>query len=243
MTNEEKRFTEQAVNRVAEIALARLLDAEQLMVRIKTSFNQLIRGEIEAIVIDMSQVKVRQDLRVEALRLKIGRVVVKPRKAALGKIELVEPSQGNLQVVFCGQQLTAAFNSESFRPSLFGKEDASKTPSGLVQIEQIQCEIRPNRTIALTFEGTGNSPEVKQSSTVIATPRVEADGQTVALETEAAEPVPSAVVAAVVNQLSDLLSLRDLSNRGTVLHIQQLDLEADRITVYANATIEQFPST
>ncbi|MFB2921261.1 MULTISPECIES: hypothetical protein [Aerosakkonema] len=54
--------------------------------------------------------------------------------------------------------------------------------------------------------------------------------------------MPHQFVNAAVGRLTDILNLSDIANRGTTFHIQQIDIKASKITVQANAYIEQFPS-
>ena len=64
VTQDKGNFGEQTVNKIIEILLARLLDAERIQVRIKAKLKQLARGEIDAIAIEMSGFLVRRHLRV-----------------------------------------------------------------------------------------------------------------------------------------------------------------------------------
>lgn len=242
MRNERSDFTEQAINKIAEVALAKLLDVKRLTVQIQTNFNQLSRGEIETITIDLYDLRLRQDLRVEALQLKIGRVTVKPRKAAFGKIELVHPSEGTFQVVLREHQLTAALNAASFRQAMSQQRNA---PGGVdvTQIEHIQCSLQENGAIVLTCEERLNTAADRRSGTMIARPRIEAEGQAIVMDRETVEgDLSSSTVAAVMAQVGDILSLHDLANRGTTLHIQQVDMVAGSVMIRANAQIEQFPT-
>lgn len=249
MTNEKFGFTEQAINKIAAVALSKLLDVKQLSVQIKTDLKQLARGEIEAMMIELYDMKLRQDLRVEALKLQIGRITVKPRKAALGKIELVHPSEGSFHVFIREQQLTAALNAESFRQSLSqqrnvpGIQAAATNQTATNQIEQVRCALQANGAIALICEERLPSVEKRQSGTVLTRPRIEAEGKAVVLDVEAVEgDLSPGTVSALVAQVNDILSLHDLSNRGTVLHIQQVDVAAGSVTIRASAHIEQFPA-
>ena len=78
----EARFGEQALNKMAEIALAsQLKGVERLEVQIKTDLSKLARGEVDSITIKINKLLMPQELILEELQLHFNRVVVKPLSA------------------------------------------------------------------------------------------------------------------------------------------------------------------
>lgn len=92
---ERAKFSQQAINKIAEVAIAsQLKQVDKLKVQIKTELSKLARGQIDSLNINMNNLLMQPYLIVEELQLKINSVTVKPRSAILGKIKLVHPSTG-----------------------------------------------------------------------------------------------------------------------------------------------------
>ncbi|GET43335.1 LmeA family phospholipid-binding protein [Microseira wollei] len=221
VTQDKGNFGEQTVNKLIEIVLSRLLDAESIQVRIKAKLKQLARGEKEAIAIEMSGFLVRRHLRVAQFELNIGSVAVNIQNAIRRKIEMLHPSEGWLRMVVTQEQLTSSLLAEL-------------SPSQ----EQIECQLRADGAIAFYFIAGENQVATYTK------PRIEPDGNGVVLERCRFEgkEAPEELAPAAIAQVAHILSLGDLTNRGTRFHIQQIDIEAGKATVQANARIEQFPS-
>ena len=221
VTQEKGNFGEQTVNKIIEILLGRLLDAERIQVRIKAKLKQLTRGEIDAIAIEMSGFLVRRHLRVAQFQLHIGAVAVNIQNAIRRKIEMLHPSEGWLRMVMTQEQLTSSLIAE------------------LSTSQQIGCELRKDGAIALSFS-TGENWVASYTTK----PRIEPDGNGVVLERYRVEgkELPEEVVTDAIAHVAHILSLGDLANRGTRFHIQQIDIEPGKATVQATARIEQFPS-
>ena len=216
VTQEKGNFGEQTVNKIIEILLARLLDAERIQVRIKAKLKQLARGEIDAIAIEMSGFLVQRHLRVAQFELHIGAVAVNIQKAIRRQIEMLHPSEGWLRMVVTQEQLTNSLIAEL-------------SPS-----QQIECELRGDGAIAFDF-----STEKERVASYTTKPRIESDGNGVVLERSGVEGKEARDAIAHV---AHILSLGDLANRGTKFYIQKIDIAAGKATVQATARIEQFPS-
>ena len=124
VTQDKGNFGEQTVNKIIEILLGRLLDAERIQVRIKAKLKQLTRGEIDAIAIEMSGFLVQRHLRVAQFELHIGAVAVNIQNAIRRQVEMLHPSEGWLRMVVTQEQLTNSLIAEL-------------SPS-----QQIECELR-----------------------------------------------------------------------------------------------------
>ncbi|HEY9297792.1 MAG TPA: DUF2993 domain-containing protein [Phormidium sp.] len=212
MTQEKGNFTEQAVNKFIELVLSRLVDAERLQVRIKSNLKKLGRGELDALTIQMSNFLLRRNLRVAEFQLDIGAAAVNIQSVMRRQIELLHPSEGKLRIVINQEQLTAELNN-------------------------VNCELRTDGAILFHFNWI--DAEKTQSATYITTPKIE--GNKIVLNLTSQEP-PTELVNQAISQMCNILNLNDIAHRGTSFIIQQIDIEAGKVTVQANANIEQFPS-
>lgn len=234
MTKEKFNFLERAVNKFIEMVLARLVNADRLQVRIKANLKDLLAGKLDALTIEMWGFQLRRHLRVAEFQFNIGAAAVNIESVKRRKIELLYPSEGASSLAITQAQLVTFLNAEL--ADLFPEQQNED------RFQQVNCELRKDGAIAFHFHWIRE--QKIETGTYITLPQIQPNGNAVTLtqhHIEGTQP-PSEFVNATLTQISDILSLTDLSNRGTTFHIQQLDIEANKITVQANAYIDQFPS-
>jgi len=81
-------------------------------VQLKTDLSKLAHGEVDSIAISLNGLVMQQDLGLSELKL-LNRVIVKPL-SAFSANKLTQPSEGTARIVINEDNLTRAFNSESF---------------------------------------------------------------------------------------------------------------------------------
>lgn len=242
MTQPEKsRFGEQAINKIAEVALAsQLKQVEKLAVQLKIDLSKLAHGEVDSISINMNGLLMQQDLIAEELQLQINRVIVKPFSAILGKIKLTQPCTGTIRVVFNEDDLTRAFNSESFRANLPQDKQVK------IYLQQVNCHLLADGNIAFQSDLILTDTGQAQSVAFTTVPRIGNDGREILLQDvhylDSEELAPE-LIAALLTQVGEFLSLRMFEQKGMSLKFQQLDVTAGKLTIQAAAYIEQFPSS
>ncbi len=247
MTPETAGFGEQALNKIAEIALAsKLKQVERLEVQIKTDLSKLAHGEVESVAIAINGLLIEQDLILEELQLQINRVTVKPLSAILGKIKLIHPSTGIIRAVFNQDDLTRAFNSESFQKHLHQMHRSVENKREKHHFQQVKCHLLANGNMAFNAKLILGETGQTQPVAFTATPEIGTDGQGIFLNNlhylDGEELAPE-LIAALIAQVSKVLSLRNFEQNSMSLRIQQLDFAAGKLTVQAATYIQQFPSS
>ena len=241
MTPPEKaRFSQLAIDKIAEVAIAsQLKQVEKLKVHIDTALNKLARGKIDSINININGLLIQPYLILEELQLKINSVTVKPRSATLGKIKLVHPAVGTIYFVFNQDDLTRAFNCESFLANI---HQIGKTIA--INLQQVKCALLADGKISLRSELIlSNTEQARIAFTVV--PQISNDGRKIYLQDVhylEGEALAPELTAALLLQVSELLSLRMFERKGMSLRIQQVDVTAGKLTLQADTYIEQFPT-
>jgi uncharacterized protein YkuJ len=247
VTHEQPKFGEQALNKIAELALAsQLEEVERLEVQIKTDLNKLAHGEIDSIAINLYGLVMQQNLAVEELQLQINQVTVKPLSAIFGKIKLTHPSRGTVRIVINEDNLTCAFKSESFYKHLHQMQSFAEDKRIAIHVQQVKCCLLADGNIAFKSELILGETGEFQSVTFTTTPRIGFDRQGVVLEDihyPEDKELPPELIAVLTAQMNEVLSLRKFEQKGMSLQIQQLDIVAGKLTLQAAAYIEQFPSS
>ncbi len=247
MAQEKGKFGEQALNKIAEIALASQLEqAEQLEVRIKTDLNKLAQGEVDSIAIKIDGLLMPQNLYVEELQLQINRIIVKPFSALLGKIILTQPCEGTIRITINEDSLTRILNSKSFYEHLQQMQGSTEDERIAIDVRQLRCCLLANGKIAFNCQVIEGKTGEAQTLAFTAIPRIVTDGQGIILQDvdylDGKELLPE-LTAALVAQVSEVLSFREFQQQGMTLRFQQINVAVGKLTLQADVCVEQFPSS
>lgn len=225
MKPESTRFSQQAINRIAEIAIARQLKQDvEIRVNIITTLNQLTKGQIDAIAILIQELVLSEILKTEVFQLEIGSVTVKPLSAMKGKIKLLHPSEGTLSLVIREADLTAALN-QSLR-------SAQPIPASVrCSIANPILTVRWNPIESAAVESIDLLPVLAPAATpgIFWQPLLAADQSS------------PAWLADILPHLDRLLSLKDFEQKGLFLSIQAIEMIEGKLRIDARAMIQEFP--
>ncbi len=247
MTQQQGDIGEQALSKAAEVALSSQLDeAESLDVDIRTDPLKLLQGELDSVKIQGEGLVMQKDLRAQELQVRTGNIAINPLSAAFGKIELTRPTEADAHVVLTEQDLERAFNSEFIHDKLQNLDVHVDGQPMTINTKQVELHLPGDSKIALKAEillnKTGETKEVSFS----AVPRVSAGGQRLSLEqVQYAEgkDVSPELTAALLESASELLDLGNFELEGMSLRLKGLDVQKGKLTLQAEAQVEQFPSS
>ncbi len=246
MAQKKPQFGEQALNKIVEIALASQLEqAERLEVRIKTDLSKLAQGELDSIAIKIDGLLMPPNLLVEELQLQINRINVKPRSAIFGKIILTQPCEGTIRIVINEDSLTRILNSKSFYEYLPQKPGSVEDKRIVIDVQQLRCFLLADGKIAFNCQVLEGKTGEAQTLAFSAIPRIAADRHKIILQDvdylNGKELLPE-LTAALVAQVSEVLSFREFQQRGMSLRIGQINVAVGKLTLEADVLVEQFPS-
>ncbi|MBP0018547.1 MAG: DUF2993 domain-containing protein [Cyanobacteria bacterium SBLK] len=213
---DRKSLGEQAINKIATLALSsQLNEAQHLNVRVKTDPTLLAQGKLASLLIDGTGLVTRGDLRMQQMSLEMEEIAVSPFKALMGNIVLTQPSQGTAEFVLTEGDFDRGLNR-------------------LKLGDRVSCRLSNNGEIAIL-----------RGNTVIftASPAIREQGKEVGLEVRSRDlSFPSQQVKTILKELEDILSLRNFGMTGIDLKIQNLELDNGRLTLKAIAKMTKFPT-
>ncbi|QSJ14482.1 DUF2993 domain-containing protein [Nostoc sp. UHCC 0702] len=238
---------EQALNKAAEMGLSSQLDeVKKLDVNVTTDPLKLVQGEVDVVTIEGEGLVMQKDLRVEEMKMHINSVAINPLSVAFGKIELTRPANGKVRVVLNEADINRAFNSEYVRSKLQSQKINVNGQPKTISPQHIDFSLPEDGKVALNAEiRLTESNEIKQVA-FSATPRVSANGQTVSLENveyDQREETSPELTKALIEQTSEILNLSNFDLEGISLRVKQLLVEAGKLTLQAEAYVEQIPSS
>lgn len=240
MTQEQAGFGEKTVNKLVELVLSRVVDAESIQVRVQGSLKRLGRGEIDGLMIQLANFLFRPALRVAEFQLEIGAAAVDVKQAIKRKIQLLHPSSGNLRLAISQAQLTDSL----------GVELSTSSVQNGAHLQRVECQLGsgsagasgPSPAIAVYFTWTTATSSETGGFTAI--PEIAPGGTGIdltRLQLTEVKP-PEDWIKTAIDHINTILSLTDINNRGTTFTIDESIIESGKITIKATAHIEQFPS-
>lgn len=246
MLQQNRSLGEQAIDKVAEIAIASKLDkSETLSVTVNTDPGQLAQGSVEAVAVEGKGLVMQQDLRVEDLQIHIKDIAVNPLTAMFGKIELNGPAFGTARAVLTESDLNRAFTSEYISRKLNNLKVTVDGKLLTIDVQTMECQLLQTGKIAINAEVLVRETASTEKIYFTAKPQVEAGGWAISLQDveypENKEFSPE-FTAALADKAGEVLNLRNFELEGMSLRVQQLNVEAGLLTLQAEAKVEQFPN-
>jgi hypothetical protein len=243
---QNRSLGEQAIDKVAEIAIASKLDeSETLSVTVDTDPGQLAQGSVEAVAVEGKGLVMQQDLRVEELQIHVKDIAVNPLTAMFGKIELNGPAFGTARAVLTESDLNRAFNSEYISRKLNNLKVTVDGKMLTIDVQTMQCQLQQTGKIAINAEVLVRETASTEKIYFTAKPQLEAGGWAISLQDveypENKEFSPE-LTEALADKAGEVLNLRNFELEGMSLRIQQLTVEAGVLTLQAEAKVEQFPN-
>jgi hypothetical protein len=237
---------EQALNKAAEIGLSSQLDeVEKLDVDIKTDPLKLVQGQVDEVTIEGEGLVMQKDLRMEELKMHMSSVAINPLSVAFGKVELTKPTQASTRVVLSETDINRAFNSEYVRSQLQSQKIHINGQLMTIEPQHLDFHLLETEKVALNARIFLKEISQTQQVALTAIPRISANGQSVSLEDVEygdSEEVSPELTQALVEQTSEILNLSNFDLEGMTLRVKQLKVEAGKLTLQAEAYVEQIPS-
>lgn len=246
MTPDQPDLGEQALSKAAEIGLASQLDeVEEIDVDIRTNPLKLMTGELESVSIKGKGMVMQEDLRTEELEMHIGNIAIDPLRAAFGDIELKYPTDADAHVVLTEQDLNRAFNSEFISEKLQNLKINVNGQPTTIDTQKVNFQLPGDGKIALSADILVRETGETQQTAFTAVPRMREGGNRVSLEdvqySQGKELSPE-LTQALLAKVSELLDLRNFELEGMSLRLKGLNVQQGKLTLQAEAHVEQFPS-
>lgn len=236
---------EQALSKAAEVALASQLDeVEEMDVEIRTDPLKLVSGELESVSIEGKGMVMQDDLRAEALEMRVGNIAIDPLRAAFGDIELKYPTDAEAWIVLTEQDLARAFNSDYIRDKLQNLEVEINSQPTTLDVQKVDFRLPGEGKVDLSAEVRSRETGEVRHPAFTALLRMDKSGDRVLLEevksADNREQFPE-LEDALLARASELLDLRNFALEGMSLQLKNLKVETGKVILQANARIEQFP--
>jgi LmeA-like phospholipid-binding len=237
---------EQAINKAAEVGISNQLDeVEKLDVNIETDPLKLVSGSVDSVEITGEGLVMKHDLRIEEMQLQTGSVSINPISAAFGKIELDHSTEAEAHVVLTEVDINRAFNSDFLHKKMQKLDVYVDGERATVDNGSIEFGLPGEGKISLSADVTIQATQKRKRVSFTAVPKLSSDGQQLILEniqSQEGQDVSPELTEALVEQVRELLDLRNFKLEGFSLNLKKLDVQPGKLTLESEALIEQFSS-
>lgn len=214
---------EQTLSKIAEMAIASQLQAEQVRVQVKSHPEKLARGIVDSLIIESQGLTTSNNQRLRHMNLVFHDISVNPLQALMGKIKLTQPSQG--QAFFTLDQTDIEHWLNQVRPQ---------------EIQNINCAIDRDGKLALNLISHSEAEEIK----INFRPQVCPIRNSVLLEnSKNLANFREIWHQRILQDTEAFLNLQDFQLKGFSLKIHELITDQGRLTVRGTTKITEFPKT
>ena len=236
---------EQAISKAAEVGLETQLDqAEDLDVDIRSNPLDLVQGKVDSVSVKGEGLVMQKELRAEKLRIETDSIDIDPMKAALGNIELNQPTDARMLVVLKEEDVQRAFNSDYVKDKLQGLEINYGDETATANIEQVNFSLPDSGKVKLEADINLVEKEQNEKISFTAVPEVNSAGNSInlkSIEYDNEAEYNKNVAEAIIASAEEILDLRNFELDEMSLRVRKLDVQAGKLTIEADATIEDFP--
>ncbi|MCT7971591.1 LmeA family phospholipid-binding protein [Laspinema olomoucense] len=243
---QEESLQDRAINAAAKLAISSQVDDfKTLDVSVQSDPAKLLSGELEAVEISGEGMVMKQELRMEKLDIKTGKISVNPFLAALGNIQLEEPTEATVAVVLNEEDIKGAFDSDFIQEKL---QNFAITVDGkplTLDAQQVDFSLpgegKVRLSIGVLFRETGETRQVEFT----AIPEVQADGTGARLreiEYLDGNELSPEMTQALLKKCEYLLNISNFElSSGMSVRLRGLRIVPGQVHLDAHAYIEEIP--
>ena len=237
---------EQAINNIAKAGIETTLDqADSLEVDLHSNPLDLMQGDIESVSVKGEGLVMKKELRADKLRIETNNISINSIKAAMGNIELNQPTDARMLVVLKEDDLQNAFNCEYVKDKLQNLKIDLDAEQVTVRIEQIKFLLPDTGKVKLEANVHLVEPDRHEKISFTAIPEINNEGNCINLKSiEYLQDTKynTEVAEAIISSAEEILDLRNFELDAMSLKVRKLDVNLGKLTIEADAEITDFPS-
>ncbi|MEC4984274.1 MAG: DUF2993 domain-containing protein [Oscillatoria sp. PMC 1068.18] len=235
----------EALSKAAEIGVKSQLEkADKVDIDIDTDPLKLVQGEVNSVEMRGEGLITAQNLRLEEVLLKTDQIAINLLNVALGKVELTHPANAKARITLTTADINRVLNSDYLR-SLIQKLDFPLEKDTLTLFwEQGECHLHGNNQLTLNAQLTAQLGKQTRLVAFSILLRIDKE-QKIYLEKgsyQEGKSLPLKVTIAILEQVENLLKLRNLRLPTLALDIDKIEITTEKIVLWAEAQIEQIPN-
>ncbi|MGF1482011.1 MAG: DUF2993 domain-containing protein [Cyanophyceae cyanobacterium] len=234
-----------AINKAVEIGLSSQVEAvENLDIDIDCEPIQLAEGEVNSVKLRGEDIVMPQNLSVAEILLETDHVAINVLKAALGKVELSQPTDASLRILLEEADLNRALQSDYLRDLIAQLTIPVGEQNLNLKIQQGKFELSGQNRVSLEAQLLAQYGGVDYDVEFAVTLLFEAFGKRIIFEGGRylnGKSLDFSATIALLTKVNDLLKLRTLQLSQLLVQIERIYVAANQITLELQAHVEQIP--
>ncbi len=237
---------EQAINQIAKAGIETQLDnAESLEINLHSNPLDLMQGEIDSVSVKGEGLVMQKELRADKLRIETNSISINSIKAAMGNIELNQPTDARMLVVLKEDDLQNAFNCEYVKDKLQNLKIDLDGEQVTARIEQIKFLLPDTGKVKLSATIHLIETDQNEKISFTAVPEINNEGNCInlnSIEYLQDTKYNKDVAKAIISSTEEILDLRNFELDTMSLRVRKLDVNLGKLTIEADAEIKEFPN-
>ncbi|NMG21495.1 DUF2993 domain-containing protein [Brasilonema bromeliae] len=244
--SQEQRIEEQMLSHEAEKQVSQQVDkVEKVDVDVQTDLLKIFQGQADGVSFE-AQGLVKQDIRVQEIKLQTDSIDINPLSVLFGQIELNQPVNTTARIVLIEADINHALTSKFVRSKMQNFELNVDGEIVGLQPQEIQIHLLDGGKMAFTgkvlLKEKGNTRSISFTAQVC--PRTQ--DKPIMLEnfncTHGGEGISLEVVVALMQKVKELVNLPYYEYEKTVFRVRNMDVEKGNMTLLVDARLKQIPS-
>ncbi|MBE9210116.1 DUF2993 domain-containing protein [Nostoc sp. LEGE 06077] len=244
---EERRLEEEFISQEAERRLSNQLDeAEQINVDVQTDLFKIVQGQADGVSLSGQGLVIKENIRVQEIKLQTDSIAVNPFSAIFGQIELNAPVTAIARIVMTESDINQALNSDFVQN--YAKNYALNVEGEIIsfELENMQLSLPGNNKIE--FQGLIQIKEKANNHQLGFTARFKPRtyANPIILESfncHQGEGVRLEIVLALMQKVKELVNLTYLTWEETKFKIIDMEIKQHNLIVLIETQMQQIPSS
>jgi hypothetical protein len=242
---EERRLEEQLISQEAERRLSNQLDeAEQIDVDVHTDLFKIVQGQADGVSLSGQGLVIKENIRVQEIKLQTDSIAVNPFSAIFGQIELNAPVNAIARIVMTESDINQALNSDFVRSSAKNYDLNVEGEIVSFQMQSMQLSLPGDGKIQfqglIQIKEKGNTRPL--GFTARFRPRTHANPIILeSFDCHQGEGVTFEVVLALMQKVKELINLPYLTWDGTKFKIINMEIKQHNLILIIETHVKNIP--
>ncbi|MDZ7965445.1 MAG: DUF2993 domain-containing protein [Nostoc sp. DedSLP03] len=243
----EHRLEEEFLSQEAEKQVSNQLDeVEEIEIDVKTDLLKILQGQADGVAVAGQGLVIKEDIRVQEIKLQTDSIAINPFSALFGQIELNEPINTIAKVILTEVDINRALTSEFVRSQMQNFELNVDGEIVSFQPEEIQIFLPGDGK--LEFKGKVQLKEMGNTRplayTAIARPRTNSQPAMLeAFKCTEGEGISIELTTALMHKAKELMNIPSFKWEEIAFSIKNLEVQKGTLILMLEIQVKQIPSS
>ncbi|WP_445627023.1 LmeA family phospholipid-binding protein [Nostoc sp. DSM 114167] len=241
----EHRLEEQFISQEAEKQVSNQLDeVEEIAIDVKTDLLKILQGQADGVAVAGQGLVIKEDIRVQEIKLQTDSIAINPFSALFGQIELNEPINTIARVILTEVDINRALTSEFVRSQMQNFE--LNVDGEIVSFEPKEIQIFLPGDGKLEFKGKVQLKEMGNTRplayTAIARPRTHSQPAMLeAFNCTEGEGISIELTTALMQKAKELMNIPSFKWEEIAFSIKNVEVQKGTLILMLEVQVKQIP--